>query len=220
MIRLPFVTLVAVSSIEIPRTIKGLEFSCRNIDFGEVKLITHEDVKHPTIKVETCDNLDTIDKYNYYVFLELWKHIDTEFALIQQYDSCVLWETEWKDSWLEWDYIGSPWPIVENSYMGNDGTRSRVGNGGFSLRHKKLLQIPYRNGWGLRSEQGYASEDGNICCYWKKEMLKEGIKYAPVEIASHFSFENYVPENENIIKTFGFHKNWRKEWLHQTNSMS
>jgi hypothetical protein len=212
MIHLPYVTLVSVTSIEIPRAIKALELSYRDINFGDVKLITHEDIKHPLIKVEKCDTMDNIDKYNEFVFLHLWKHIDTEFALVIQYDSCVLWADQWKDSWVDWDYIGSPWPIVENAYIGNDGTRSRVGNGGFSLRHKRILQTPSKLGWNLRSEQGYASEDGNLCCYYKKELLEQGIKYAPVDVAAHFSFENYVPENENILKTFGFHKNWRKEW--------
>jgi hypothetical protein len=213
LLKLPFVTLVAVSSIQIPRTIQMLEYSCKGVNFGDVKIITDEEVKHPLIKCEHCDKLDSIDKYNEFIFLHLWKHIDTEFALVQQYDSAILFPNSWRDSWVENDYIGSLWPIVENAYIANDGTRSRVGNGGFSLRHKRVLQTPSKLGWNLRSEQGYASEDGNVCVYWKKEMLEQGVKYADVNTAAHFAYENLVEENLNITQPFGFHKNWRKEWL-------
>jgi len=213
LLKLPFVTLIAVSSIKILETIRALDESTSKVRFGNVKLITDAEIKHPSIEIVKCNKLDSIDKYNEFIFLNLWKYIDTEFVLIQQYDSFVLWPEEWRDDWIDFDFLGAPWPIVENSYIANDGTRARVGNGGFSLRSSKLLRIPSKMGWDLREEQGQKSEDGQFACYYRKELLKEGIRYAPVEVAAHFSFENYVPENQDIVKTFGFHKNWRKEWL-------
>ena len=36
MINLPNVTLIAISSIKIERTIKALQYSCRKINFGEM----------------------------------------------------------------------------------------------------------------------------------------------------------------------------------------
>jgi hypothetical protein len=114
----------------------------------------------------------------------------------------------WNNRWLEWDYCGAPWPVVENSYMANDGTRALQGNGGFSLRSKKICELPSKMKWELREEQGWKNEDGNICCYWRKEMLENGIKYAPVNVSSIFSYENPVIENNfGRIKTFGFHRN-------------
>ena len=41
-IQLPDVTLIAVSSIKIPETILALQKSYKGIDFGAVKLISHE----------------------------------------------------------------------------------------------------------------------------------------------------------------------------------
>ena len=38
MIQLPNVTLIALTSVRIPETIKALEFSCRGAKFGKVKL--------------------------------------------------------------------------------------------------------------------------------------------------------------------------------------
>jgi hypothetical protein len=211
-IKLPNVTLVAVSSIKIPQTIKAMEFSCKGIDFGEVKLITDKDFFHYKIKKDLCRPINGIDDYNKFMLLELGNHINTEFCLVIQYDSGVIRPEVWDNNWLSFSYIGAPWPIVENTYIANNGEVARVGNGGFSLRDRIVLDTPRKYGWGLRQEQGYFSEDGNICCYWRKEFLELGIRYAPVEVAAYFSFENEVPENQNV-KTFGFHKNIRKEWL-------
>ena len=125
--------------------------------------------------------------------------------LYVQAHAWILHPDLWDDNWLQYDYCGAPWPIVENSYITNNGERARVGNGGFSLRSKKLLDLPKKMNWGLREEQGWANEDGNIVCYYCKEMLENGIKYAPLDVACKFAYENTVPENIGI-KTFGFHR--------------
>jgi hypothetical protein len=39
-------------------------------------------------------------------------------------------------------------------------------------------------------------------------MLENGIKYAPIEVAAKFSYENDVPENMHIKEFFGFHRNY------------
>ena len=41
MLKLPNVTLIALTSVRIPETIKALEYSCRNIEFGKVKLASN-----------------------------------------------------------------------------------------------------------------------------------------------------------------------------------
>ena len=129
----------------------------------------------------------------------------TEFCLVVQNDSAVVRPNLWTDEFLEYSYIGAPWPIREGSFHANDGTISRVGNGGFSLRKMDLMTLPHKMGWELRQEQSYFHEDGNICCYWKKEMLKNGIKYAPIELAARFSFETMCEENYGVLP-WGFHK--------------
>ena len=44
-INLPDVTLLALSSIEIPATIKALQLSSERINFAEIKLVSHEEPK-------------------------------------------------------------------------------------------------------------------------------------------------------------------------------
>ena len=67
--------------------------------------------------------------------LLLKKYIDTDFCLIIQGDGFVIHPENWTDEFLKYDYIGAPWRnLAHYSFI-------RVGNGGFSLRSKKLLKI-------------------------------------------------------------------------------
>lgn len=208
---LPDVTLVAYASgfTYVDRTVSALCKSYENIDFGAVKLLS--DIKPGNlpkeIEWEYAPKINHIDDYNLYIFKYLGTHIDTSHCLLIQHDSWVLNADLWDDDWLKWDYCGAGWQRVENSYIANTGERVLQGNGGFSLRSKKLCDLPFKMNWNLRQEQSFFNEDGNICCYWRKEMLENGIKYAPIEVASIFSYENNTPENLNINKFFGFHKN-------------
>jgi hypothetical protein len=211
-INLPDVTLLAISSIEIPATIEALKISSKKINFGAIKLLTHEYPKDvpKNILLEYCPKINDIMDFNHYVFKNLGKHVTTSHVLMVQYHAYIIHPELWDNDWLQYDYIGAPWPIREGSYIANTGERIRVGNGGFSLRSKKLLDAPKNLGLELKQEQGYWNEDGNLTCYHRAELLSYGIKYAPVEVAAVFSYENPVPENANIQKTFGFHK-FRKD---------
>ncbi len=210
-IPLPDVTLVAVSTIKIPETISALRKSSKHIDFNKVKILTDKEPKNlpASIVFETIPRLNNINDYNYFVFRHLGTYIDTPFCLMIQYDSWIINPDLWDDNWLKYDYIGAPWVIKNDAYLWN-GIHIRVGNGGFSLRSKKLLDLPNNYNLPLLEEQGWYNEDGNICIYHRKTMLEHGIRYAPVSVAAKFSYEVPVPENTGV-KTFGFHKNYPPE---------
>ena len=208
-IQLPNVTLVAPSGKNIPETIEAIKKCCEKIDFAYVKLIAPEKTEDcpEYIILDKCDEMDTYFNYNNYVFRNLYNHIETSHCLVIQYDSWIIHPELWNDDWLQYDYIGAPWAIRENAYIAwHSNERVRVGNGGFSLRSKKLLGIPSLCDLPLTQEQGFYNEDGNICCYYRVAFLSEGIEYAPLEVAVKFSFETPIEENFNV-KTFGFHKN-------------
>lgn len=209
MLKLPDVTMVAVDCTNrINGTINALIESSSDIDFVAIKLISHERPSNlpEFIQFEECPKINNINDYNYFMFLELGKYIQTSHCLTIQDHAKILDSNLWDNDWLQYSYIGAPWAIAPNAYIANDGTRSRVGNGGFSLRDKLVLDIPRENNWYLREEQGWKNEDGQICCYWKKELLALGIKYAPIEVAVRFAFETPTLENYNI-KPFGYHRN-------------
>lgn len=205
---IPDVTLIAISSIEIAKTIQALQKCCEKIEFGSVKLLSD---KKPfnlpqNIIFEPCPKINDIMDFNHYVFRDFGQHVTTSHCLMVQFHAWVVRPELWDDAWLQYDYIGAPWAYSDDAYIAPGGEHVRVGNGGFSLRSKKLLDLPKKYNIQLTHDRGYWNEDGNICVYHREKFLELGIHYAPVEVAAKFAYENPVPENQGV-KPFGFHRN-------------
>lgn len=217
-INLPDVTAVAVDCTDrIRDTLSALKKSAEHINFGEIVLLSN---RKPYLTKELPDfytykhikKIENINQYSEFMFKELYKYIDTDFALTIQDHAYVLHPDVWDNEWLTYDYLGGLWLYKKDAYIANTGEHVRNGNGGFSLRSKKLMELPSVMGWGMREEQGFKNEDGQINCYWRKEMLGQGIRYAPTEASARFSYENLMSENYGI-KPFGFHRNFPiKTW--------
>jgi len=163
------------------------------------------------------DDLDSsYESYNFFKLNRLDNHINTDFVLTIENDGFIIDASLWKDEFLNYDYIGSPWrdPI-------NDKSR-RVGNGGFSLRSKKLLQATKKITDPLNGPFG--NEDVFICLKSKEELESlYKIKFAPVELAAKFGVEwNACPEQKHITDelstydTFGFHGVDHTPLMHST----
>lgn len=215
---LPTVTLVCVTGIDIENAIFALSKSISNLEFSAVKLIGPSAPKFlPNgIQFEKAHNsqLNSIDAYSHYVLYDLWRHVETEHCLVIQADGFVINPTHWTDEFLKYDYIGAPWLISESAYIDPFGNHQRVGNGGFSLRSRKLLTAPQHIDipWDVNSNDfyrhmnvGLLSEDGNICVHNRHLFEKHGCVFAPLEVACRFSIENRLPEHKGL-KPFGFHK--------------
>ncbi len=205
MVTLNNVTLVSVTSVNVDRTIKALMYSNRGIQFNKVLLITDKDVTPDGISVINIPKLDYIG-YSRFIVYELHKHIETEFALIIQEDGFVINPKAWTSEFLKYDYIGAPFPIPNDNFSYRDpfGNLIRVGNGGFSLRSKKILELPTKLNLEWKSYFGYYNEDGFFAVHNRYLFEKEGCNFAPVELAAQFSIENKTSETKNIIP-FGFH---------------
>jgi len=130
--------------------------------------------------------------YSYFCLKELPKYIETDFCLVVQHDGFIINPDMWSDRFMEYDYIGAPWP---------DNFVNRVGNGGFSLRSKKFLQACLDI---FENEDILEHEDLLACVYRYEEFSKRGVKFAPVDLAIEFSIEHIVPELKSM-KSFGFH---------------
>ena len=155
-INLPNITLVAVACVRVQETIKAIEKSCSGINFGSVKLITHEDAKGDIFETVYIDPLN-YENYNRFIVFDLHKYIETEFALIIQDDGFVTGPNQWRKEFLDYDYIGAPWPLPTDDFSYRDpfGNLIRVGNGGFSLRSKKILSLPTKLNLEWRSYFGF-----------------------------------------------------------------
>lgn len=215
MINLPNVTLFCISSDNVSGALFALQHSMKGINFGAVKLITHKDPGNlpDGIEFSECYEIKSIHDYNYYCIYNLSKHINTDYCLLVQPDGFVINPDKWDNDWFNYDYIGAPWRWEDASFVTPFGEHIRVGNGGFSFRSKKLLDVPKRAyihfdvNWGdFYKHFGYGStsEDGNICVHNRHIYEALGCKFAPVEVAARFSHERPISETEGITP-FGFH---------------
>ena len=211
---LPNVTLVAMTSVNVTATIKAMQYSMRGIDFGDAVLITH---KKPwnmpkSIRYSHTTKLTNIDEFNYKMVYELGDHIKTDFALIVHADGFVVNPEMWRDEFLDYDYIGAPWPLPPEgdttTYRDKDGNICRVGNSA-GIRSKRLMDFPKKANIPREGEYAYGRmwfyEDGFICCKIRHLLEAEGMRIAPIDVAKYYAHEKMIPEVQGI-KPFAFHK--------------
>lgn len=206
MINLDKITLVLVTSVNIERAIKSLRYSMSGVNFAKVKLFTDLNVNlGDDIEVINIPKLD-YSEYSRFIVYELYKYIDTEFVLITQDDGFVVNPDKWTDEFYKYDYLGAPWNLPHDDFSYRDpfGNIIRVGNGGFSLRSKKLLSLSSELNLEWKSYFGFYNEDGFFTCHNKHIFEENDCVFPPVEIAAKFSHE--VPTPETIgLTPFGFH---------------
>jgi len=225
MLDLSRVTLVAVDNTpRVVGTIKAIYTCVEQANFGSIKLITSKEIKDQyqdslledgIVVEEMLFPITNIDEYSKYCLYELYKHVDKDYCLMVHDHAFIINPDAWSDEFYEYDYIGAPWPYQENSYLSPFGEHIRVGNGGFSLRSKKLLEVPLKREIPFDCTTGdfykhfnanNFAEDGNICVHNRHMFIEEGCKFPPIEVAARFSYETAVPENQGLTP-FGFHFN-------------
>ena len=206
---LPNVTLLAATSVEIDMSQLALRISLRNIKFGAVKLLSsmQPNKKYTDIEYVPIPVMNNIADYNRMIIENLHKYFQTSHCLLVQPDSFVVDSDLWKNEFLQFDYIGAPWSekLQINSNLILDMKKNCVGNGGFSLRSRKLVETTSKINFDSLKFP-FKNEDIIICHYLYEQMLNNGISFATPEIAAKFSMEN---ENhlygQDVSNVFGFH---------------
>lgn len=195
-LQLPDVTLIALTNKDFEGHKRAIDKSCEGIEFGAVRLIWDE-------------KCTSIDLWNYKIVYELPNYVQTSHALLIHADGYVAKSILWDPNWLQYDYIGAPWPLPRDgySYLTPNGRLVRVGNS-VSLRSKKLMdlaaQTPKEYFWSMEEKYGNTNEDGYICCHNREWLESQRCVFAPLEVAKYFSKEHEIPENEGL-ETFAFH---------------
>ena len=189
MLNLDQVTLFCVDNRTPDLSIWAMQQCLQHAHFNEAILVTDTTkvINVPNnIRIIQAPPIHSIEDYSMYLQSDLSCHIQGTHMLVMQWDSFIVKPHLWQDHFLDYDYIGALWP---------HHPETPVGNGGFSLRSKKLFTA-------LQDPQIIKShpEDQSICIF-NKDILenKLGIRIAPVEVARPFAFEREFSE------AFGFH---------------
>jgi hypothetical protein len=181
------ITVVCIDH-HIERGINALMKCIEQIKFGAAKIISQEDTffNHSELTVCKCEPINSKEAYSSFVTKELYKYINTEFCLIVQWDGFCYNSGAWTDEFYDYDYIGARWFWQDNL----------VGNGGFSLRSKKILEFMATDPKIIHCHP----EDNCFCKDNRKYLEESGFKFAPSDIAYRFSVEG-----EEYTGQFGWH---------------
>ncbi|MCX9145739.1 DUF5672 family protein [Erythrobacter sp. WG] len=190
---LPHVTLVSATSINLDGTLQALDACQSAVRFGAAKLFTHRqpDWRPAGLEVVLTPPLESSTQYSHFILNELADHVETSHCLVIQWDGYVVNPDRWNPQFFDYDYIGASWPQFSDGH--------EVGNGGFSLRSRRLLEA-------CRSPQFSPShpEDVAIGRHNRGWLEAQGLRFAPRALADSFAAERRgSPED-----TFGFHGVW------------
>lgn len=177
----------------LPWALKALEHSLEQVSFGDAILCTDRltlqgHVLPEGVRWVEIPPLDSIEAYSEFMIKGLASHVHTSHVLVVQWDGFVLNAAAWRDEFLAFDYIGAPWNHIPEPWS--------VGNGGFSLRSKRLLQA-------LLDPAIHPAhpEDICICKTYRAQLEAQGVRFAPLAVAARFAVED-GPLSPDV---FGFH---------------
>ena len=188
---LPDVTLCAASSVNIEATLAALMRCMDHASFGRALLFTDCRISDPPLGLEVVPIAPLVSTraYSRFVLAELAQHIATSHCLIVQWDGYILRPEAWDPDFLSFDYIGAPWPQFDDDHS--------VGNGGFSLRSKRLMDACLES----VPIDGHP-EDVAICRTHRDQLvMQHGLRFADAVTASQFAYERTPASGHE----FGFH---------------
>jgi len=190
-INLRNVTLCVADCITPTLSLKAIEKSQSLCNFNDAIIFTDSKINSNFCKVTPIEKIKSTQEYSQFILKKLNAYINTDFALIIQWDGYVLDASAWHDCFTEYDYIGAKWAWHKDGF--------NVGNGGFSLRSKRLLDATSDPKFIANP---VSPEDEQICRANRAFLTNQfGIKFASENIADLFSYERTFLDKP----TFGFH---------------
>jgi hypothetical protein len=191
---LPTVTLLAVDTRSPALALRALQHCRRQARFAQC-LLLGTGAPPPGLPAgigwRDIGPIDSAAAYSRFVLGNLLAFVQTEHLLIAQWDGFIADASAWDPSFLETDYLGAPWGKAHHGHW--------VGNGGFSLRSRRLLQALQAPALQAR---WHHPEDTCIAQTLRAELEAEhGIRFGSRAQAQRFAFENEPPPG----RCFGFH---------------
>jgi tetratricopeptide (TPR) repeat protein len=193
MLELPDVTVLCADTANHALALRALERSRNGIHFARALLLTDALPAHleppAEIDVATIAPLRSRDDYSRLMLKGLLDHVHTAHVLVVQWDGYAVNPQAWDPAFLDCDYLGARWFWFDDAH--------KVGNGGFSLRSRRLLDALQDPRITL-----VEAEDITIGRAFRP-LLEEahGIRFGSDALADRFAFEAAYP----IGSPFGFH---------------
>jgi hypothetical protein len=187
---LPDVTLCCVDTRTPELALHAMRRSMQHLAFARCVLVSTDAARALDlngIELVTIDPLRSIDAYSHFVLKGMAPLVDTSHMLLIQWDGFVRDAQMWSDDFLACDYIGAPWV--------NGELAGQVGNGGFTLRSRRLLALLQQDRFTPHNP-----EDACIAVTHRKALEAQGIRFADLGTAQRFACERgpWRP-------AFGFH---------------
>ena len=189
MLNLSNVTLLCVETREPELAHWAIDRCLGRARFAKVVLLTNLDrltERRPGVEYAQAPPIKTIEDYSKLLLSDLSQYVEGSHVLIIQWDSFIVHPDLWDDEFLQYDYIGAVWP---------HHPKNPVGNGGFSLRSKKLIQAIQHPEFIKKHP-----EDFCICADNEDFLHRQTLKIAPVGVA-----ERFAVERTTWHAAFGFH---------------
>lgn len=189
---LPQVTLVCVDNRTPALALAAMQRCMAQVHFARALLFTDAATSAGPlpegIEAHAVD-ITTVDAYSLFMLRGLADHVRTSHLLIVQWDGYLVDAACWDPAFLDCDYIGAP--------LRGEPPERAVGNGGFSLRSRRLLEALLDPAMVI-----HHPEDTCICHSNRARLeTQHGIRFAGPALASRFAYERIAPTGP----TFGFH---------------
>lgn len=168
---------------------RAMRLSLAAMDFADALFISDSDADTGGARHIAIAPLADRAAYSRFVMKELLPHIETRHVLLIQWDGYVVNPAAWSADFLDFDYIGARWGFHNDAHC--------IGNGGFSLRSRRLLEA-------LQDSEidRFEPEDETICRHYR-QMLESryDVRFGSPDVADRFSFETTYPSGRPL----GFH---------------
>jgi hypothetical protein len=200
-LHLPDVTLVALDTVCHDLTMLAVKECIEKVQFGAVHIHTNDFTPYQRAEIDGTHfriaPFPSVDGAMNYLWYGVPQQVETSHFLMVQWDSGIVSAAQWSDEFLGYDYVGAPW--------GWHGDAHEVGNGGFSLRSRRLMQHIAEQ--CEKFPLGHP-EDNVLCRQYRPELERAGFRWAPIDTALRFSFER--TGFSGYDRHFGYHGifNW------------
>ena len=187
---IPRTTLLCLDTLNHQLAARALKKSLAVCAFERALFLTDRPIDIEGVETIQIPRITDRADYSRRMLQGLCEFVRSEFVLVIQWDGYVLNPDAWEDAFLDYDYIGARWEY-------DDG--KSVGNGGFSLRSRRLLLALAEKHVTI---VGAENEDESICRRLRPWLETEHqLRFASEAVADRFSIERVG----NNPRPFGFH---------------